>query len=67
HALPASTRTGAVEWPGKTVHTFSDALCAVRRWLWDEALLPQAGDGTALNKLPAPVRELLLTVLAPAV
>jgi hypothetical protein len=66
HALPAAKRTGAVEWPGKTVTTFSDALCAVRRWLWNEALLPQAGDGTAINKRPAPVRELLLTALAPA-
>jgi hypothetical protein len=66
HALPASKRTGAVVWPGKTTVTFSDALCAVRRWLWAEAVLPQAGDGTALKKLPEPVRELLLTTLAPA-
>lgn len=66
HALPAAKRTGAVSWPGKATVTFSDALCAVRRWLWDEAVLPQAGDGTALKKLPEPVRELLLTTLAPA-
>ncbi len=44
----------------------SDALCAVRRWLWDEAVLPRAGDAAALQKLPAPVRELPLTTLAPA-
>jgi hypothetical protein len=66
HALPASKRVGAVSWPGKATVTFSDALCAVRRWLWAEAVLPQAGDGTALQKLPEPVRELLLTTLAPA-
>lgn len=66
HALPEAKRGGAVSWPGKTTVTFSDALCAVRRWLWDEAVLPQAGDGTALQKLPGPVRELLLTTLAPA-
>jgi hypothetical protein len=66
HALPESKRTGAVEWPGKVAVTFSDALCAVRRWLWAEAVLPQAGDGTALDKLPEVVRELLLTTLAPA-
>lgn len=66
HALPESKRTGAVEWPGKTVTTFSDALAAVRRWLWAEALLPQAGPNTGLDKLPEPVRELLLTTLAPA-
>jgi hypothetical protein len=66
HALPESKRTGAVTWPGKATVTFSDALCAVRRWLWAEAVLPQAGDGTALQKLPEPIRELLLTTLAPA-
>jgi hypothetical protein len=65
-ALPESKRVGAVSWPGKTGVTFSDALCAVRRWLWAEAVLPQAGDGTALEKLPGPIRELFLTTLAPA-
>lgn len=65
-ALPEPKRVGAVAWPGKTTVTFSDAMCAVRRWLWAEAVLPQAGDGTALEKLPEPVRELLLTTLAPA-
>jgi len=34
HALPAPKRVGAVSWPGKATVTFSDALCAVRRWLW---------------------------------
>lgn len=66
HALPTAKRTGAVAWPGKATVTFSDALCAVRRWLWAEAVLPQAGAGAALDKLPATVRELLLTTLAPA-
>ncbi len=66
HALPESKRVGAVTWPGKATVTFSDALCAVRRWLWVEAVLPQAGDGTALQKLPEPIRELLLTTLVPA-
>lgn len=66
HALPEAKRTGAVAWPGKATATFSDALCSVRRWLWAEAILPQAGADTALDKLPAAVRELLLTTLAPA-
>jgi hypothetical protein len=66
HALPESKRTGTVWWAGKATVTFSDALSAVRRWLWAEAVLPQAGDGAALQKLPEPVRELLLTTLAPA-
>ena len=65
-SMPESKRTGAVTWPGKSTVTFSDALCAVRRWLWAEAVLPQAGNTTALQKLPEPLRELLLTTLAPA-
>ena len=66
HALPAPKRTGAVTWPGKATVTFSDALCAVRRWLWTEAVLSQAGEDTPIEKLPEQVRELLLTTLAPA-
>jgi DDE superfamily endonuclease len=66
HALPVAKRVGAVTWPGKATVTFSDALCAVRRWLWAETVLPQAGDATTLKELPEPVRELLLTTLAPA-
>jgi hypothetical protein len=45
--------------------TFSDALCGVRRWLWAEGVFLQAG-GPAVEKLPEPLRELLLTTLAPA-
>jgi hypothetical protein len=66
HALPESKRVGAVSWPGKATVTFSDALCAVRRWLWAEAVLPQADNVPALKKLPEPIRELLLTTLARA-
>jgi hypothetical protein len=35
-------------------------LAGVRRWLQAEAVLPQAGDATALAKLPKLVRDLLL-------
>jgi hypothetical protein len=65
-ALPADKRSGGVSWPGKKGTTFSDALAAVRRLLWCETLLSQAGPDTGLNKLPEPIRELLLTTLAPA-
>ncbi|MDB5311561.1 MAG: hypothetical protein JWO38_5763 [Gemmataceae bacterium] len=65
-ALPAAKRTGAVAWPGKATVPLSDARCAVRRWLGGEAVLPQAGDPTGLQKLPDPIRELLLATLAPA-
>jgi DDE superfamily endonuclease len=64
--LPPDQRAGAVRWPGKAGATFSDALAAVRRWLWAEAILPQADPSRAIEKLPPNVRELLLTTLAPA-
>lgn len=64
HALPESRRVGAVSWPGRATVTLSDALRAIRRWPWAEAILPQAGDGTAFQKLPEPIRELLLSALA---
>jgi hypothetical protein len=65
-ALPAPKRSGSVSWPGKAGVTFSDALTAVRRWLWWEGVLPQAGSDTALVKLPPPLQERLLSALAPA-
>ena len=65
-ALPESKRGGAVAWPGKDGTTFSDALAAVRRWLWSEWVFPQAEGGTAVEKLPEPIREIILSALAPA-
>jgi hypothetical protein len=65
-ALPEEKRVGGVSWRGKEGVSFSDALCAVRRWLWTEAVLPQADAKPGFEKLPTPVRELLLTTLAPA-
>jgi hypothetical protein len=66
HRLPAERRVGGPAWPGKSGVTFSDALTAVRRWLWAEGVLPQAGARAAVEKLPAPVQDLLLAALAPA-
>jgi hypothetical protein len=65
-ALPEGKRSGSVAWPGKAGVTFADALSAVRRWLWSDAVFPQAGGGSAVEKLPEPLREVLLTALAPA-
>jgi hypothetical protein len=65
-ALPQEKRTGAVQWHGKASVTFSDALSAVRRWLWTEGVFAQAGAGAAVQKLPEPLQEILLTALAPA-
>lgn len=64
--LPEAKRTGGVRWDGKETVTFSDALTSVRRWVWSEAVFPQAGSGAAITELPDKVRELLLAALAPA-
>lgn len=66
HALPGAKRTGGVRWAGKATVTFSDALTAVRRWVWADGVFPQAGADTAISELPPNVRELLLSALAPA-
>jgi DDE superfamily endonuclease len=66
HSLPAAKRSGGVAWPGKETVTFSDALTAVRRWVWAEGVFPQARVDTAIAELPRTVRELLLAGLAPA-
>jgi hypothetical protein len=66
HARPEGKRSGRAAQEGKAGLTFSGAPCAARRWLWAEAVLPQAGAAGAIGKLPEPARELLLTTLAPA-
>src|SRR5260370_38800145 len=65
-ALPETQRSGGVSWPGKGHVTFSDALTAVRRWLWSGWVLPQAGADTAVAQLPEPVNERLFAALPPA-
>ena len=65
-ATPQGERSGAVEWPGQATVTFSDARACVRRRTWCEGVLRQAGGGAGLSELPEPIRELLLTTLAPA-
>jgi hypothetical protein len=55
-----------VEWEGKDTVTFSDAIAAVRRWLWTEWVFPQAGHADTFAKLPEAFRQLLLYALAPA-
>ncbi len=65
-ALPESKREGGVDWPGTAGVTFSDALMAVRRWLWREWISPQAGVAPVVQRLPEPVQDLPLYGLAPA-
>ena len=56
----------AVEWAGKQDVTFSDAITAVRRWLWVEWVFALPGYKPAFEKLSRPFRALLLHALAPA-
>ena len=66
HLLPAAKRGGRIDWPGKAGVTFSDALTAVRRWLWVDGVFPQAGVTPALAKVPTAIRDLLLGSLTQA-
>jgi len=59
-------RVRGVEWAGKQDVTFSDAITAVRRWLWLEWVFAIPGHREAFQKLSRPFRSLLLHALAPA-
>jgi DDE superfamily endonuclease/Archaeal putative transposase ISC1217 len=59
-------RLRAIEWPGKNYATFSDAITAVRRWLWQEWIFAIPAHHEAFAKLILPVRKLVLYGLAPA-
>jgi len=60
------TRGPQVTWPGKRNVTFSDAITAVRRWLWVEWVFVTCGQRVAFSKLSRPLRAMLLYALAPA-
>jgi DDE superfamily endonuclease len=60
------TRVRLVDWPGKQDVTFSDAITAVRRWLWQEWVFAIPGHREAFRKLARPFRAVLLHALAPA-
>jgi hypothetical protein len=65
--LPAAAQAeGEVAWDGKATVTFSDAITAVRRWLWRQWVFPQAGHAETFAKLPDAFQDLLLSALAPA-
>ena len=66
HQLPADRQVRSIEWPGKVGVTFSDALTAVRRWVWAEGVFAQVPGGSAVEKLPDGLREVLYSALAPA-
>lgn len=64
--LPAADRVVNVHWRGKATVTFSDAITAVRSWLWRHWVLPQADPTGLLPKLPEQLQNFLLAGLAPA-
>lgn len=65
--LPAEAQDAAgIEWVGKVDVTFSDALTAVRRWLWTHWVFSKTGHDAAFAKLPEPLQQTLLYALAPA-
>jgi hypothetical protein len=64
--LPARfARVRGVMWRGKQDVTFSDAITAVRHWLWQEWVFALPGYQAVFEKLPRPFRGLLLHALAP--
>ncbi len=62
---PEDQEQGAVEWIGKQSVTFSDAITAVRRWLWTHWVFPRTGHAKAFAKVPEAFRRILLYALAP--
>lgn len=65
--LPARyRRERVVDWLGKSHVTFSDAITAVRRWLWVEWVFSLSGHREAFEKLSGPMRQIVLQGLAPA-
>jgi hypothetical protein len=65
--LPARwKRQRVVAATGKRDVTFSDAITAVRRWLWAEWVFAMPAHQDAFAKIPPRLREALLRGLAPA-
>lgn len=56
----------AVARPDKEAVTFSDAITAVRRWLWSEWVFANPAHKGAFAKFPRRLRNTLLRGLAPA-
>ena len=59
-------RRHAIDWCGKIETTFSDAITAVRRWLWTEWVFATPGHQQAFSKIPRPLKAVLTYALAPA-
>jgi hypothetical protein len=64
--LPARRQRRAVDWPNKTETTFSDAITAVRCWLWTDWVFESPDHDAAFTKISRPLQAVLLSALAPA-
>ena len=64
--LPKRARGTGIEWSGKKNVTFSDAISAVRRWLWLNWAFENHGDHQPFAKLSAATQQLVLYALAQA-
>ncbi|HPD30659.1 MAG TPA: hypothetical protein PLL20_11735 [Phycisphaerae bacterium] len=53
-------------WPSLTDRTFSDAITAVRRWLWTDWVFAAHGNHRVFSKLSRPIKAMLMYALAPA-
>jgi hypothetical protein len=66
HLPTCHTQGVQILWVGKQDVTFSDALTAVRRWVWSEWIFVRCGHQKAFSQLPDSLRNTLLYALAPA-
>lgn len=66
-SLPRSARSCApVAWAGKRHVAFSDAVTAVRRWLWRRWIFDMAHPKRGLSQNPRTLRNLIFDAAAPA-
>jgi hypothetical protein len=64
--LPEHKRRASIAWHGKEHLTFSDAITAVRRWIWLEWAFENHGDHKPFTKLSTATQQLVLYALAQA-
>lgn len=55
-----------INWAGKDTTTFSDVITSVRRWLWENWIFGAAKPADGFAKIPEPIKDAVLTALAPA-
>lgn len=64
--LPSDLRRPYVQWKGKEILAFSDAITGVRRWLWRDWVFEDPVLSEAYAEIDPRLRRVLLGALAPA-